>query len=594
MPLIVQHAALTTLAAQAVHLTSLTIWSRLEVQPTTPDYAPALEARVADPLWMMARQWQFGEFQGEDAGSPVEVRLEANQSIIERFHPGAFGADPAGAARDYDPVAAPLEALVEAEDPADAGLIFAAWSGQQFLRMLAASGLADTFSGDAQFAFVAPPGISIDLDRAGSDWAAIAPGRTIDGNKLATAIAAAGGVPAGVADAAGLKDVCLSWLDWYRGGLGAPQASSWQPNRLEYAYAASAGKSRAEQVLTATEYTDGRLDWYGFDLSNTPSLGGTHDRRQLRFNPMLPTAARFGGMPADRYWEFEDGRVNLAQVSAGPTDIGRLLLLEFALAYGNDWFLIPVELPVGALFQMTKFQVTDTFGQPSNLLRAANAAGESWRMFEMTAAPGSNPDSFLLAPAIDARLEGDPIEEVALFRDEMANMAWAVERKVQGPMGTPIDRYREASLVAGSQRLSDLSGVAPELIYRVATTVPEHWIPLVPVPKQGRLLAEFGIELERRAMLRHLPDGSVQPIQPKGILIRTDVSKAAADEPPIRLEDEEVPRDGALLTRSAQFTRWTGGERLHWIGRRKTAGKGEGASGLRYDILVKKDKLGAL
>jgi len=133
--------------------------------------------------------------------------------------------------------------------------------------------------------------------------------------------------------------------------------------------------------------------------------------------------------------------------------------------------------------------------------------------------------------------------------------------------------------------------VAPEIVYRVATSVPEHWIPFVPVPRAGQPLAQFGIELERRAMLRHLPDGSVETIQPQGVLLRTDTTLAAKDEPALRLADEEVPREGVLLTRNAQFTRWINGERLHWIGRRKQAGQGEGASGLRYDIRVPKGDL---
>ncbi|RYY28821.1 MAG: hypothetical protein EOP62_02930 [Sphingomonadales bacterium] len=111
------------------------------------------------------------------------------------------------------------------------------------------------------------------------------------------------------------------------------------------------------------------------------------------------------------------------------------------------------------------------------------------------------------------------------------------------------------------------------------------------MPKDDRSLAEFGIELERRAMQRHLDDGTLEPIYPHGVLLRTDLSKSPADEPAQRLEDEEVPRDGVLVTRKAQFARWIGGERLLWIGRSKTASKGEGASGLRHDIRVRKEQL---
>ena len=30
---------------------------------------------MRDPLWMLTRQWQFGEFRGEDAASPVTARI---------------------------------------------------------------------------------------------------------------------------------------------------------------------------------------------------------------------------------------------------------------------------------------------------------------------------------------------------------------------------------------------------------------------------------------------------------------------------------------------------------------------------------------
>lgn len=589
MPLLVKNASF---AASVILQPALTIWSRLEVQPTTPDYAPALAAGIADPLWMLTRQWQFGEFGGEDAGSPIAVKVEAEEAVLARYLAGPIGNSPSDSATDYDPAGRPLETLVEAEPPEMAGPLAGIWAGQQFLRLLAAAGLTDEVSGAADYLFSEHDAVDRAIDPSGADWAELAALGTIDGHKLAAAIAKAGGVPNGIANQPGLKETCLEWLDWYRGSLPGEQASAWLPNRLEYGFAASTGKGGGkEDLLIAEEYTDGKLDWHSFDLADAPSLGGARTVRQVRFNPMLPTSARFGGMPSDRFWEFEDGKVNLAQVSAGPTDIGRLLMLEFALAFGNDWFVIPVELPVGSLFRIQQFTVTDTFGVTSQVGRSGDAAGTAWRMFELSRTDGGRSDAFLLAPAIDARLEGDAIEEVALFRDEMANMAWAVERKVPGAMGLPVDRYQEAAQRSAAQRFADLSHVTAELIYRVSTSVPEHWLPFVPIPKDDRPLAEFGIELERRAMLRYRDDGSIEPIFPHGTLLRTDLSKAPADEPAQRLEDEEIPRDGVVVTRKAQFARWIGGERLHWTGRSKSPGKGEGASGLRHDIRIRKDQL---
>ena len=42
--------------------------ARNGVQPDPVIDDRALRAEVRDPLWMLTRQWQMGEFQGDDAG----------------------------------------------------------------------------------------------------------------------------------------------------------------------------------------------------------------------------------------------------------------------------------------------------------------------------------------------------------------------------------------------------------------------------------------------------------------------------------------------------------------------------------------------
>ena len=44
------------------------VWNRLEGRPRTTDFDRALRAEVRDPLWLLTRQWQLGEFTGSDAG----------------------------------------------------------------------------------------------------------------------------------------------------------------------------------------------------------------------------------------------------------------------------------------------------------------------------------------------------------------------------------------------------------------------------------------------------------------------------------------------------------------------------------------------
>ena len=79
------------------------LYFRLE--PGRPDSEEGLRARVADPVWFLARQWQLGELQGEDASSPVVVSV-ATQHVPITYDP---------ARPDLDPTVIPAEALVEAE-----------------------------------------------------------------------------------------------------------------------------------------------------------------------------------------------------------------------------------------------------------------------------------------------------------------------------------------------------------------------------------------------------------------------------------------------------------------------------------------------
>ena len=66
------------------------------------DPRPGLEARVHDPLWLLGRQWQLGEFEGEDAGTPLTVRVVTRhgaRSTAGRAGDRGGAAQPLGGAR---------------------------------------------------------------------------------------------------------------------------------------------------------------------------------------------------------------------------------------------------------------------------------------------------------------------------------------------------------------------------------------------------------------------------------------------------------------------------------------------------------------
>jgi hypothetical protein len=284
-------------------------------------------------------------------------------------------------------------------------------------------------------------------------------------------------------------------------------------------------------------------------------------------------------MPADRFWEIEDSAIRFGGLVSGRTDLARLLLAEFGLTYGNDWFVVPIDLPVGSIANITTLAVTDTFGET---IAVPAAADEAWRMYHVAAAQGAlaHLEGLLfLPPALVETQESDPLEEVGFFRDEMANVVWGVERTVQGAAGTGVDRYEEAqrALAAGEDQQVPADVGDAQLLYRLSTRVPDHWHPFVPVRPPDAPADSGAIQLERRPLVRVHPDGTREEIQPRGRLL------TATD--PLVLAEEEVPRSGAVVTRNLQLARWTDGRYLLWSGRRKRTGTGEGASGLRFDAV---------
>src|SRR5262245_34437157 len=112
-------------------------WTRLEPQSATGDPTPGLEARVHDPLWLLVRQWQFGEFQGEDAGTPLKVEVATSSQRVTAWQPG----DPTGnaVARPL-PANEPLDPFVEREALPSPSLRQRAEAGALLVTALAEAG----------------------------------------------------------------------------------------------------------------------------------------------------------------------------------------------------------------------------------------------------------------------------------------------------------------------------------------------------------------------------------------------------------------------------------------------------------------------
>ena len=196
---------------------------------------------------------------------------------------------------------------------------------------------------------------------------------------------------------------------------------------------------------------------------------------------VIPAPVNFRGAPASRFWEFEDARVDYGRIATGPADLPHMLLIEFANSFGNDWYVIPVELEIGTLCRTRSLVVTDTFGVRT-LIKSNSESGlphSAWRMFQLSYQRPSDsppltpaPNLFFLPPSLARSIDGKPMEEVLFLRDEMANMAWGVERLIENSLEQPLNRYESAARASASQLLVPADGVP---VYRLASKVPEYW-----------------------------------------------------------------------------------------------------------------------
>jgi hypothetical protein len=531
----------------------------------------ALEARTHDPFWFLARQWQLGEMNGDDAGSPILASVTSSEARLNRLatRTGIAAAIPPGM---------PLEVFVEREPVRPTGPSVdyrqAADAGLYFLRLLHSGGVGQLGTEYVRQYGIAAPTPEMSLDSPARALAAVVAHRVPDGVRLAADLRAARPrlppIPAiPTTNRAAVQAAAQAFLVWYDALYDAPgagAASSWVDERMEYHFAIDASATDTPCAFVADQYTGEPLDWPSFDHIATP-LGAVTAAPSAVTRTFVPAPVSFKGMPARRYWQLEDASVDIGAIDAGPADLARLMLSEFALVYGNDWFVVPVPVTVGSVARIISLIVTDTFGVTQTIPHYADTAdGGQWRMFAVSG--DAIHHRLILPPVLPQALSSDPQEQVLLVRDDAASMAWGVEMIVAGASGAAIDRV--SASVGRQPRPSQAIG-GGGLRYQLGTSAPEYYIPFVAGPIDARPIDTTPRRMRRAALLR--TDGTRTPITPLGRLLARDVP----------LFEEEFIREGVRIERVYRLARWTDGSTHLWLARRKTTGAVAGSSGLQFD-----------
>ncbi len=576
------------------HEPSITAYNRLESRPRSQNFERSLRAEIRDPLWMLTRQWQMGEFEAEDAGSAIDARLLTRQIHVDRI---SFDNTDGRAYSDE----IPMETFVERErlifKDGDLAVTYGLRikMGQYFLK-LHASALRTKYLP----AYLEHFGIEANREtdfRGQTDGLNLylaTRARAIDGAKIYNAVkdnslsAIAGIEPADASAISDLSDLYTAWFSRQYSQPADAGDSAWHPQTLDYQFSIGAPYQNGEQeVLQASEYYSGRLDWYSFNENVTAANLSTDSSAAVEEHEeiisFLPAPAEFKGMPNPRFWEMEERQIDFGKINAKTTDHLLLLFAEFGLIYGNDWSVIPYKMRVNTICEVKGLVVTDVFGERT-LIRAANEGNENvwqrWSMFNL-----SNSDDmslynhqFFLPSTLTHTLESEPIEKVNFIRDEMVNMVWGIEDVIPDAGGKGINGH-EAADQTGVLPPPIINSTAP-IRYLLGTSVPENWIPFLPVQKAHSVQEIYF----QRAAMPKLGVPPVDVIKPKGVLLNEAPT-------PYYINEEEIPNAGTIVSRSYQRVRWYGGITYLWLGRYRETGRGQGVSNLSFDQVefLKKD-----
>ncbi len=614
---------------------------RLETRTRRYDVTDALRFRVYDPLWMLSRQWQMGEFRGNDAGTAMSVRARVKTTPIEKYQIGKDGGRTVSAGADT-----PLEPLVEQIDREITPQVRVE-SAVYFLDLLnEAAGLSAAEKSLLTNSIMTNQDLALDrsdlsMPRSSVEesdvtaftksrntrltrFKAACVGKIFDGYKLYQQRAAS--VVLKPATEKKLKKLLDTYCSWFKDRYlpTSAQKGAWDTPSLGHHFKAE----NACGVYTAEDYAGGRVSWYSFDLEKKKSGSSKGKVQEME---VLPTLASYPGAPNKRLWQFEDRKVFMGN-STGMQAKGNIAFLQYATMYGNDWMLFPLKTEVGKYVEVESITVYDTFGIPVVVKgragkddKGAKTFGQQWQMFSnapvnQESSTAASADGLLFPPALVRTLEGAPVEEVNFLRDEMANMLWGVETRLDDGCGSSLDasllasdvqqhideKYQDEVEKARISISKDDDGKTvvkssreAEYKYSLMNSVPLNWIPFVPqhikTDQEKKLYQGFlggrEVAFRRGVMPCYVvtgnQKGSYFPVRPQSSILKPQQVKVNGKmgDVPLFIDEEQIQGVGTLIVKNCQRSRWIGGKTYTWMGYSKQIKHTQGVSGLEFDTL---------
>lgn len=620
---------------------------RLETRTRIPNPESALSFAIHDPLWMLTRQWQFGEFKGNDAGSAIWAKVKIKHTDIVGFQneTEAYMNANREAAMEY--YVERLNHQITEGVKVEAAHHFKKLLDYSDIKALSVS-IINFYREEFPLSYeevkeedIIDENISAKdtlnkikrLDNYGlNQFMHLFKNKAFDAFALYLNFKQTNAIQAALAnnlnnsEKAKLIDLLNQFSTWFKNTYIPVEENEdfWIDERLAYEVniATKDIQSNENQVdYIADNYHSGRLSWYSFDKgqdikeSNKKAIEiKERDKEdQIKFFSYIPLLAAFPGAPNKRLWAFEDAKVTLGNTGLDKSDLASAMIMQFTTMYSNDWLVTPLELEVGRISSIEGIIVKDVFGNQFYIDKGSgdrstenSRYSSRWEMFTIAQHDAYIKNDFstdarlFYPPSVPRTEESKAIEEIQFLRDEMANMLWAVEMKLNDGTNIPMDGEQQAgSMQAKLNELlksySITNDIDPEVDYNylLQNTVPFNWIPFSPVRfDRSHPNYDREIRFQRSAMPIYLKQNYI-PIRPNSQLLRPGINENDKIEAHGFINEEEILSVGTKVSLNYQRARWFDGKAYNWLGAQKSMKHTQANSGLNFDNLIENIKAGS-
>ncbi len=390
-------------------------------------------------------------------------------------------------------------------------------------------------------------------------------------------------------------------------GLVGFQNSFWDEQQQAYNFGLNVQieESNKQVKMSAPEYSFGDIDWYHLDGSDK-DIGGYNFEHDDHFGTgertYIPSVVNFFGRPANRWWQFEDHQVNFDGIKPKSTaDTSVLAIQQFSLFYSNDWFLLPLSIPLNSLFSVSSVVVEDHFGvefeiRPhgarDRVSNGSHGGAMPWSIFEpATDIKDSEGINAIYAAGSKAfKIESAPLEEVLFQKDEVGNLLYGIETIVPDGFGGSING-NDLNLSISDFFKSHLPIIPPlnptesdnpKFDFSLGSQVPENWIPFLAQSKNGKGYFQRG-KFPRNLEGHYMPDR--QFVRPKTSVLNP--SSAIVPQEAMLIDMGRI-NSGIKIGLKWQRLRWKNGKIVYWLSKYNKFGSGQDVSNAQaFDLLTR-------